>query len=83
MLSAKVLWRIGPLLGNVRNMHATIEKRCFLCGQRRDRCYGTVWYTHFYNKRKAVFSAWSLPRSYLEEKWCYSSNAGYYVFWYG
>jgi hypothetical protein len=40
---------------------------CFLCGQRRDRCYITAGKTRLYNKKGVVFSVCSVPRSNLEE----------------
>jgi hypothetical protein len=74
-----ILWRIEPLLSSdsVNSgrcwvtpaicTHVIIEEWCFLCGPRRDRFYATVWYTRVYNNKGALFSAWSVRRSYFEE----------------
>jgi hypothetical protein len=32
---------------------------------------------HLYNNKEAVFSAWSVPKSYFERNWRYSSVAFY------
>jgi hypothetical protein len=50
-------------------MQLLLNVGCFLCGPCQDRLYGTVRSTYLYNNRGAVFSAWSTPRSYLEDNW--------------
>jgi hypothetical protein len=54
-------------------MHATIEERRFLCCSRGESYYATARQTSLYNNKGAVFSAWSMPMSYLEGNWRYSS----------
>jgi hypothetical protein len=46
--------------------HASIiERLCFQYGLPRDRCYAVMPLTPL-SSREAVFSAWSVPRSYLK-----------------
>jgi hypothetical protein len=64
-----------PLLRNVRNIHATIEERCFLWseprlflgnGSLRTRSRGN---RHDCKKRRTVFSIWFVPRRYNQGRW--------------
>jgi hypothetical protein len=34
---------------------------------------------HFYNNGRAVFSAWSVPRSFLGDNWRYSFSCGIFA----
>jgi hypothetical protein len=50
----------NPFLSNgseTQNNKGIVNKRCFLCGSRRYRCYATA----------RMFSGWSVPRCYKQD----------------